>query len=91
LKVSRYLLSGELNFSRINLYITPDLGVSNYIQFYDITKQIGYHVRFFWQISPGNIINLVYNNNAERLFDPEKRYRVIEDQVLFKVQMSIRF
>jgi len=83
--------SENVYFSRINLYITPDLGVSNYIQFDDITNQIGYNGRFFWQIRPGNTIYLVYNNNTERLFDPEKRFRVIEDQVLFKVQMSIRF
>ena len=83
--------SENVYFSRINLYIIPDLGISNYIQFDDITNQIGYNGRFFWQIRPGNTIYLVYNNNTERLFDPEKRYRVIEDQVLFKVQMSIRF
>lgn len=83
--------SENVYFSRINLYITPDLGITNYIQFDDITNQMGYNGRFFWQIRPGNTIYLVYNNITERLFDPEKRFQATEDQVLFKVQMSIRF
>jgi hypothetical protein len=83
--------SENVYFSRINLYITPNLGINNYIQFDDITNQIGYNGRFFWQIRPGNTIYLVYNNIAERLFDPDSRFKPIEDQVLFKVQMSIRF
>ena len=83
--------SENVYFSRLSLYLTPDIGVSNYIQFDDISNQVGYNGRFFWQIRPGNIIYLVYNNNIVRLYDPEKRFQLAEDEVLFKVQMSIRF
>lgn len=78
-------------FSRLNLYLTPDLGISNYIQFDDISNKIGYNGRFFWQISPGNTIYLVYNNIIERLTTPEKRFRLTEDQALLKVQTTFRF
>jgi hypothetical protein len=83
--------SENVYFSRINFYITPDLGISNYIQFDDVSNLIGYNGRFFWQIRPGNTLYLIYNNNTQRSTDPENRFTVIEDQVLFKVQMSIRF
>jgi hypothetical protein len=83
--------SENLYFTRINLYITPDLGITNYFQFDDVSNKLGYNGRFFWQIRPGNTIYLVYNNITERLFDPDRRFQMTEDQLLFKVQMSIRF
>jgi hypothetical protein len=52
---------------------------------------MGYNGRFFWQIRPGNIIYLVYNNNMERQMDPESRFKVQEEQIKLKVQLSIRF
>lgn len=81
----------NIYFSRLSLYATPDLGLISYIQFDDVSNQIGFNGRLFWQIRPGNFIYLVYNNNTERVFDPERRLRLIEDQVLLKIQMSIRF
>jgi len=93
--VRGYLPDGNFSenvyFSKLNFYLTPDLGVSNYIQFDDITNHIGYNGRFFWQIKPGNTIYLVYNNIVERFFNPERRFQMIEDQVLFKVQTTFRF
>ena len=83
--------SENVYFSRLNLYITPDLGISNYIQYDDVTNQMGYNGRFFWQIRPGNIIYLVYNNNMEKQWNPESRFKVQEEQIKFKVQLSIRF
>jgi hypothetical protein len=78
-------------FTRLNLYINPDLGLSNYIQYDDVSEKVGYNGRLFWQIRPGNVIYLVYNSNIARISDPEARFQTTEDQVLFKVQMSIRF
>jgi hypothetical protein len=89
--LSQGKFSENVYFTKLNLYITPDLGITNYIQFDDITNQLGYNGRFFWQIRPGNTIYLVYNNITERLLTPDKRFETTDDQVLFKVQMSIRF
>jgi hypothetical protein len=77
--------------ARLNLFITPDLGLSNYIQFDNVSNQMGYNGRFFWQIRPGNIIYLVYNNNIEKQWDPESRFKILEEQIKLKVQLSIRF
>jgi hypothetical protein len=78
-------------FARLNLYLNPNLGISNYIQYDDESKEIGYNGRLFWQISPGNIVYLVYNNNTGRPAVPDSKFKVLEDQVLFKLQMSFRF
>jgi hypothetical protein len=78
-------------FARLNLYITPDLGLSNYVQYDDVSNVMGYNGRFFWQIRPGNIIYLVYNNNMERQFNPESRFNIQEQQIKLKIQLSIRF
>ncbi len=83
--------SENVYFTRLNVYLTPDLGITNYAQYDDITNTIGYNGKFFWQIRPGNTLFLVYNNNIANKFDPEQRFRVYEDQVIFKVQMSVRF
>ena len=83
--------SENIYFTRINVYLTPDLGLTNYLQFDDVSNTMGYNGKFFWQIRPGNTLYLVYNNNISEIFDPEKRFRISEDQVIFKVQMSIRF
>ena len=78
-------------FTRINLFLSPDLGINNYLQFDDVTNKMGYNGRFFWQIRPGNIIYFVYNNNTLRVFDPDSRFKITEDEIIFKIQMSIRF
>jgi len=83
--------SENVYLARLNLYITPDLGISNYIQYDDVSNLMGYNGRFFWVIRPGNIIYLVYNNNMERQWDPESRFKIQEEQIKFKVQLSIRF
>ncbi len=83
--------SENVYMTKLNLFITPDLGLSNYLQFDDITNQMGYSGRFFWQIRPGNIIYLVYNNNMERQWNPESRFKIQEEQIKLKIQLSIRF
>jgi hypothetical protein len=81
----------NLFFARLNIYLNPDLGLSNYIQYDDVTERAGYNGRLFWQIRPGNIIYLVYNSNIARVYNSDTRFKVAEDQAIFKVQLSIRF
>lgn len=76
--------------TRLQLYLTPDLGISNYVQYDNVSNLMGYNGRLFWQIRPGNIIYLVYNTNMERRWTPNPRFYKTEDQFRFKVQLSIR-
>ncbi len=99
LKIGGNFVNGKLpqgDFSeaiystRLQLYLTPDFGISNYVQYDDVSNMMGYNGRLFWQVRPGNIIYLVYNTNMERRWTPNPRFYKTEDQLRFKVQLSIR-
>ena len=76
--------------TRLKLYLNPDFGLLSYLQFDDVSNQMGYNGRFFWQVRPGNIIYLVYNSNWQRHWNPESRFIAGEEQVSLKLQVSIR-
>ncbi len=93
--VRGYLPQGDFSenvySAKLNLYLTPDLGLSNFLQYDDVTNQMGYNGKFFWQFKPGNIIYLVYNSNSLRTWDPENRFIGQEQQLTMKLQLSVRF
>jgi hypothetical protein len=76
--------------AKLNLYITPNIGMNNLLQYDDVSSLMGYNGRFFWQIRPGNIIYLVYNNNLIRHWDPESSFQRQEDEISLKIQLSLR-
>ena len=76
--------------AKLKLYLNPNLGLLSYLQFDDISNQMGYNGRFFWQVRPGNTIYLVYNSNWLRQWNPETRFIAGEEQLSLKLQLSIR-
>jgi hypothetical protein len=76
--------------AKLDLYITPNLGMNNELQYDDVSNLMGYNGRFFWQIQPGNIVYLVYNNNLIRRWVPESSFRRQEDEISLKIQLSLR-
>jgi hypothetical protein len=86
----------EGNFSqnvyqvKADIFLSPDLGLMNYVQFDDISNKLGWSSRLRWQISPGNEIYLVYNKNWERLWDPTSRFAPLGDRGVLKISLSIR-
>jgi hypothetical protein len=75
---------------KADIFISPDLGLMNYVQYDDISKQLGWSARLRWQISPGNEIYLVYNKNWERRWDPASRFLPQEERGVVKILLSIR-
>jgi hypothetical protein len=75
---------------KADLFLSPRLGLMNYFQYDDVSKQLGINVRFRWEITPGNVIYLVYSKNWERRFDPLTRFVPLMEQGVFKIQLSIR-
>ncbi len=75
---------------KADLFLTPDLGLMNYVQYDDVSRTLGVNVRFRWQLSPGNVIHLVYNSSWERGYDPARRFLPLESGGVFKVTLSIR-
>ncbi|MCX6560708.1 MAG: carbohydrate binding family 9 domain-containing protein, partial [Candidatus Aminicenantes bacterium] len=43
---------------KADVFLSPDLGLMNYIQYDDISRQLGWSSRLRWRISPGNEIYL---------------------------------
>jgi len=75
---------------KADFFISPDLGLMNYIQFDDISNQLGWSARLRWQVSPGNEIYLVFNKNWERRWDPTSRFYPLEQRGVLKISLSIR-
>ncbi len=75
---------------KVDLFLSPDLGLMNYIQYDDISRLLGWNARLRWQISPGNEIYLVYNKNWERRWDPASRFHPLEGRGVFKISLSLR-
>jgi hypothetical protein len=75
---------------KADFFVNPDLGLMNYIQYDNVSKELGVNLRLRWQISPGNILYLVYTKNWERRWDPVSRFVPMEERGVFKVQFSIR-
>jgi hypothetical protein len=75
---------------KADVFLSPDLGLMNYIQYDDISRQLGWSSRLRWRISPGNEIYLVYNKNWERRWDPMSRFLPLEERGVLKLSLSIR-
>lgn len=75
---------------KVDFFFSPNLGVMNYVQYDDVSKQLGINIRLRWQILPGNEIYLVYNKNWERSWDPLSRFVPLEAHGVLKIQLSIR-
>ncbi len=75
---------------KADIFLSPDLGLMNYIQYDDISRKLGWNARLRWQISPGNDIYFVYNTNWERRYDPAARFYSLGDRGVVKITLSIR-
>jgi len=75
---------------KADFFLSPDLGFMNYIQYDDISRQLGWNARLRWRITPGNEVYLVYNKNWERRYDPAARFFPLQDRGVLKITLSIR-
>ena len=75
---------------KADFFFSPRLGLMNYFQYDDVSKELGINLRFRWEITPGNIVYFVYTKNWERRWDPLSRFVPLEEKGVFKIQISIR-
>ena len=73
-----------------DFFLNSDLGLMSYIQYDDVTSELGANIRFRWRISPGNTIYLVYNRGWEKIWDPSQRFLPLYDRGVFKIQLNWR-
>ena len=75
---------------KADIFLSPDIGFMNYIQYDSVSKLLGWSARLKWRVSPGNEIALIYNKNWERRWDPASRFYPAEERGVFKLSLSIR-
>jgi hypothetical protein len=75
---------------KADVFLSPNLGLMNYIQYDSISKMLGWSARLKWRVAPGNELALVYSKNWERRWDPASRFYPSEERGVLKLSLSIR-
>ena len=68
--------------------LSPFLSFSTFIQWDNLSDQLGINNRFRWIIAPGNDVFIVYNHNWEDYMD---RFRTLNSTATTKVAYTYRF
>ena len=73
-----------------NIFFSPDISLTNFIQYDNVSQEVGWQSRFRWILKPGNEILFVWNSNSMK--DPIKdRFRVQESFTRLKLNYNFRF
>lgn len=75
---------------KADLFLSPDLGFMNYVQYDTVSRLLGWNARLKWRLSPGNEVALIYNKGWERRWDPKARFFPAEERGVLKLSLSIR-
>jgi len=73
---------------RVNVYFTPDLSWTNFVQYDNESESVGINSRVRWIIEPGNEIYFVLNQAIER---DDDSFRVQQSELTTKVGWTFRF
>lgn len=91
-----FVMLPEGNFTtriyRINgdIYFNPDISLSNFIQYDNLSENWGWQSRFRWILKPGKEIYLVWNSIMQR--DITRERMIFQENIMrFKVNYSMRF
>jgi hypothetical protein len=75
---------------KADLFLSPDLGWMNYIQYDDMSEALGWSSRLRWRLSPGNEIYFVFNKNWVQTWNPASRFLAQQERSVIKVTLSVR-
>ena len=73
-----------------NIFFNPDISLTNFIQYDNVSERIGWQSRFRWILKPGNEILLVWNSAIYELPD-HNRMRIQESTSRIKLNYNFRF
>ena len=73
-----------------NIFFGPDISLTNFIQYDNISEEIGWQSRFRWILKPGTEILFVWNSNSMR-HPIEDRFTVQESFTRLKLNYNFRF
>ncbi|NJN24861.1 MAG: hypothetical protein HC819_02165 [Cyclobacteriaceae bacterium] len=72
-----------------NIFFSPDISLTNFIQYDNVSEKMGWQTRFRWIIKPGNEILFVWNSTMYELPE-ETRFAVQQSSTRLKVNYNIR-
>lgn len=76
--------------ANVNIFFSPDISLTNFIQYDNVTEKMGWQSRFRWILKPGNEILFVWNSTMYE--PPEKdRFTVQESSTRLKLNYNFRF
>ena len=74
---------------RVNVYFTPDVSWTNYIQYDNVSDSIGVNSRIRWIMQPGNEVFLVLNQGL--IVEDDGRLTTDVTEVTTKLKWTFRF
>jgi hypothetical protein len=72
----------------VNLYLSPNLNVSSFVQYDTDSRSLGTNTRLRWTFTPVGELFVIYNHNVENLAD---RWQLESNQLLIKFQYAFRY
>jgi len=76
--------------ANVNVFFSPDITLTNFIQYDNISRSIGMQLRFRWIFKPGNEILFVWNS-AMNESSEQDRFRIYESSSRLKLNYNLRF
>ncbi|MCU0276925.1 MAG: carbohydrate binding family 9 domain-containing protein, partial [Acidobacteria bacterium] len=73
---------------KADVFLSPDLGFMNYIQYDTVSRMLGWSSRLKWRVSPGNELALIFNKSWERRWQPTTRFFPSEERGVLKLSLS---
>ncbi len=73
-----------------DIYFNPDITLSNFIQYDNISDSWGWQSRFRWIMKPGNELIFVWNSRIT-MMEASDRYIMAENTTRLKLNYTIRF
>jgi len=78
------------NVSRLstNILFSPNVTLYSFLQYDNLSQNLGWQSRFRWILTPGNEILVVWNS---RWFEPLERHELTESTARIKLRYNHRF
>lgn len=76
--------------ANVNVFFSPDITLTNFVQYDNVSRSVGWQSRFRWILKPGNEIIFVWNSAMKET--PERdRFRIYESSSRLKLNYNFRF
>jgi hypothetical protein len=89
-KLSRGNFTTNIYRIKADVYFNPDITLTNFVQYDNLSESWGWQSRFQWILKPGNEIHFVWNSLVIRSLE-RNVYEMMENSALMKVNYNFRF